>query len=105
MAAGDETDSSSELDEFNPLDYDDKAEEGWEDVESDSEKLSYHSLFNQRTFPSIKAMLNHDEEMYDFNLRKVRADLGLLCALLWYIRTNRELRSRLHRHRQASKLR
>lgn len=51
-------------------------EEGWEDVEDDTEILTVVSLFDDKTFSSAKEMLNHCKSNYDFDIWKVRSDLG-----------------------------
>lgn len=70
MDAGSDSDSSTSdiLDQRN--------EEGWEDVEDDTEAITVVSLFDEQTFPSAKAMLAHCKSNHGFDIWKVRSDLG-----------------------------
>ena len=57
-------------------------EEGWEDVEPDTEDVPFISLFDAEQFPTVQKMLHHCNETYGFDLLKVREDFGL-----WTIRS------------------
>ncbi|KAI9888459.1 MAG: hypothetical protein M1814_006906 [Vezdaea aestivalis] len=55
-----------------------KADEGWEDVEPDTEdELSFVSFFDSEEFPSLSAMLWHAKERYNFDFLDVVNVLNL----------------------------
>ena len=51
-------------------------EQGWEDVEDDTEHVHIISLFDDRTFRNAKDMLLDCKTRYDFDVWQVRQDLG-----------------------------
>ena len=51
-------------------------EQGWEDLEDDAELVKIISLFDDRTFQNVKEMLQDCKERYDFDIWKVRRELG-----------------------------
>jgi protein arginine N-methyltransferase 3 len=69
------SDSDSGSEASDPLDL--KNDEGWEDVEEDTEALSFVSLFDDKTFPHLQSMLEYMRTTYDFDLKKVHKELGL----------------------------
>ena len=68
MDAESDTSSSDILDQRN--------EEGWEDLEDDTEAITVVSLFDDRTFGSAKEMLSHCKQHHGFDIWKVRSELG-----------------------------
>lgn len=74
-----ETDSSAS----DPLDQDD--EQGWEDVQEDKETIKFLSLFDERVFSDVKEMLTHCKESYEFDIWKVKRDLGICFQYLHHI--------------------
>jgi type I protein arginine methyltransferase len=68
MDAQSDSSSSDILDQRN--------EEGWEDVEDDTEAITVVSLFDDKTFPSAKEMLTDCKSNHGFDIWKVRSDLG-----------------------------
>lgn len=71
MDAQSDSSSSDILDQRN--------EEGWEDVEDDTEAITVVSLFDDKTFSSAKEMLSHCKSNNGFDIWKVRSDLGKSC--------------------------
>jgi hypothetical protein len=63
--------SSSETSEL-------REEEGWEDVDPDNEELSVVSFFDEKTFPSARAMVDYCKERYHFDFISVQKELGPL---------------------------
>jgi hypothetical protein len=55
---------------------DPKGEEGWEDVESDVEDQTFKSLFDDKWFGDITAMLQYDKEKHDFDYIKLKKQLS-----------------------------
>ena len=45
---------------------------GWEDVEADAEEIVVKSLLDDEVFGSVRAMVDHCKQKYDFDLNKVR---------------------------------
>lgn len=68
MDADSDSSSSDILDQRN--------EEGWEDVEDDTEAITVVSLFDDKTFPSAKEMLTYCKDSHGFDIWKVRSELG-----------------------------
>ena len=66
-------------------------EEGWEDVEPDNEAVAIQSLFDERKFDNVKAVMEYCKENYDFDLLAVRRRLQLdflgTIKLINYIRS------------------
>lgn len=60
-----------------PLDT--RNDEGWEDVEQDEESITVVSLFDDRTFPDAKEMLEYCRDNYGFDIWKLRQELGNYC--------------------------
>lgn len=58
---------------------DQRNEEGWEDVEDDTEAITVVSLFDDKTFASAKEMLAHCKSSHGFDIWKVRSELGTSC--------------------------
>jgi hypothetical protein len=53
-------------------------EEGWEDVEQEPDyQQPIVSLFTDETFPDVLAMLEHCKQKHDFDLLRVRQELGV----------------------------
>lgn len=67
------TSSSSESDNIPNLEDD----EGWEDVEPDVEKVKIVSLFGDDEFDDVQTMLQHCKDEYQFDLVKIRKELGV----------------------------
>jgi protein arginine N-methyltransferase 3 len=65
------SDTSSASD---PLDTRD--DEGWEDVEQDEESVIVVSLFDDRTFPDAKEMLEYCRDNHGFDIWKLRQTFG-----------------------------
>ena len=81
-------------------------DEGWEDVEDDSEQLTFVSLFEDKSFPSLQSMLEHDRSTHGFDLVQTRKTLGMnVCPASLYFRSLMRPRSRLHGEPQAGQLR
>lgn len=72
MAASMDADSDSSTSDI----LDQRTEEGWEDVEDDTEAITVVSLFDDKTFPSAKEMLNYCKGSHGFDIWKVRSELG-----------------------------
>ena len=51
--------------------------DGWEDVEPDIEKVKIVSLFSDDEFDDIKTMLEHCKVHHQFDLIKIRKELGV----------------------------
>lgn len=68
-------DSDSESSTSDPLDL--SKDEGWEDIEPEEQAESIVSLFNDKIFPDARSMLNDCKENFQFDLLKVRKDLGV----------------------------
>lgn len=49
----------------------------WEDAENDEEQLTFVSLFDGSTFPSLGRMLEHCREKHDFDLVSIIQRFGL----------------------------
>ena len=64
--------SSDETDNI-PLQNDD----GWQDVEDDSENVQIISLFDDATFHSVDSMLQHCQARYGFNFLKIVKEFGV----------------------------
>ena len=77
QAPEDLSDSSSNTD---PLDL--RNEDGWEDVEQDEEQITVISLFDDRTFPNARSMLEYCRDNHGFDLWKLRQELGDYCFKL-----------------------
>lgn len=56
---------------------DQRNEEGWEDVEDDTEAITVVSLFDDQTFSSAKEMLQHCKARHNFDIWKVKTELGM----------------------------
>ncbi|KAF2426535.1 S-adenosyl-L-methionine-dependent methyltransferase [Tothia fuscella] len=52
-------------------------EEGWEDAEPDQEDLQVVSLFDEKTFPDAKSMIEYCKENYGFDFLGAAKSLGL----------------------------
>ena len=52
-------------------------EEGWEDIESDTEQLSFKSFFDDATFPDLRSMLEHVRTKFSFDFVRIRRDLSV----------------------------
>ena len=68
-----ENHSSTEFSELLKL----EDEEGWEDVEPDTENVPFTSLFDAEQFSTLHQMLRHCSETYGFDLRKIQDGLSL----------------------------
>ncbi|KPI40608.1 Ribosomal protein arginine N-methyltransferase rmt3 [Cyphellophora attinorum] len=68
-----------------------REDEGWEDLEDDTETVTVVSLFDKETFTSAKDMLLSCKENHNFDIWKIKSDLGLdfleLIKLVNYIRS------------------
>ena len=51
-------------------------DEGWDDVESDVEKVEVVSLFDDIVFGDVLSMLQYCKKAYKFDLAKVQKDLS-----------------------------
>lgn len=71
-----EADSRSVSDES-----DSSNEEGWEDVEPDDDTQPVVSLFSEKVFPDVRAMLKDAKEKHGFDLLKIQKDLGKSISL------------------------
>lgn len=70
--------SSSTSSSANGLPTDAQAsDDGWEDAEPDEEQVSIVSLFDDEVFPDVKSLLEHCRQKYDFDLLRVRKELGV----------------------------
>lgn len=69
------SDSESNSSISDPLDF--ARDEGWEDIEPDVEKVTVLSLFDGKVFTDVNSMLKYCKKSFDFDLVKVRADLGV----------------------------
>lgn len=69
--------TSSVSDQSDELNLDD--DEEWRDAEPDEEIVHFVSLFGEETFDSIHSMLKHCKTVHNFDLVKLRDDLGV-CA-------------------------
>lgn len=56
---------------------DTREEEGWEDAEPDQESLQFVSLFDDKTFPDAKSMIEYVKEKFGFDFLKLQKDLGM----------------------------
>lgn len=56
---------------------DTRDEDGWEDAESDQEDLEIISLFDDKTFPNAKSMVEYCKEKYGFDFVAAKERLGL----------------------------
>jgi len=65
--------SSSSSSEVSDL----REEDGWEDAEPDQEEIQVTSLFDDKTFPDAKSMIEYCKENYDFDFVSVQKQLGL----------------------------
>ena len=65
---------------------DQRNEEGWEDVEDDTEVMTVVSLFSDQTFPSAKAMLFDCKEKHEFDIWKLRKDFS---EIIWISREDK----------------
>jgi type I protein arginine methyltransferase len=63
------TSSSERLDE--------EDEQGWEDVEDDTESVTIISLFDDRKFQDAREMLLYCKKEFNFDAWRVRDELGL----------------------------
>lgn len=72
---GQDVDSDSESSSSDVLDL--KNEEGWEDMEDDTEAITVVSLFDDRTFTSAKEMLQHCKDKHGFDIWKIQIDHSL----------------------------
>jgi hypothetical protein len=72
-----ESESESSLSDI----LDQRNEEGWEDVEDDTEAITVVSLFDNQTFTSAKEMLAHCKSSHEFDIWKVRSDFGISCVM------------------------
>jgi protein arginine N-methyltransferase 3 len=54
-----------------------REEEGWEDAEPDQEELQFVSLFDDKTFPDAKSMIDYCKESYQFDLISIIKQHGL----------------------------
>ena len=52
-------------------------ESSWEDAEPDQENLQIVSLFDDKAFPSVKAMFEHCKQQYNFDILALQRRLGL----------------------------
>lgn len=64
--------SSSEVDGHVDL----RDDRQWEDVEPDEEKISVISLLDEAKFSSVTLMLQYCKDKYEFDLAKIRKQLG-----------------------------
>ncbi|KEF61046.1 protein arginine N-methyltransferase 3 [Exophiala aquamarina CBS 119918] len=73
-----------------PLDT--RNDEGWEDVEQDEESITVVSLFDDRTFPNARDMLEYCRDNHGFDIWKLRQGLDLdfldLIRLVNYVRSS-----------------
>ncbi|ETN41200.1 uncharacterized protein HMPREF1541_03135 [Cyphellophora europaea CBS 101466] len=99
MDAESDSSSSDILDQRN--------EEGWEDIEDDTEAITFVSLFDDKTFGSAKEMLSSCKDNHGFDIWKVRSEFGLdfmdLIKLVNYIRSEVKAGSRRPDLSSASK--
>ncbi|KAL4810046.1 S-adenosyl-L-methionine-dependent methyltransferase [Aspergillus unguis] len=67
-------------------------EEGWQDVEPDDETQPVVGLFSDKVYPDVRSMLKESKDKHDFDLRKIKRDLGLdfldTIKLVNYIRSS-----------------
>jgi type I protein arginine methyltransferase len=61
---------------------DEEDEQGWEDVEEDTEAVTIISLFDDRKFQDAKEMLLYCKQEFNFDAWRTRDDLGLLIRCL-----------------------
>lgn len=59
----------------NASDVDDD-DDGWEDLEPDTEQLSFKSFLDDMTFPDLPSMLEHVHTKFSFDFVRVRRDLS-----------------------------
>ena len=73
--------STEEADQSNCSDLSDllnlEDDEGWGDIEPDVENVRVVSLFENETFPDIHSMLRHCRTRHNFDLVKLRNELGV----------------------------
>ena len=67
-----DVDSSSEATDILDL----KDDEGWQDVEPDYEVVRFICPFEEESFSTVDTMLQHCIDTHDFDLAKVRHELG-----------------------------
>ena len=94
------SDQESEISDILDL----KNDEGWEDVEPDVESLAFVSFFDSEIFTDLSSLLDYMREKWDFDLRRVRRELGLdadMMALAWVLKL---IRTRLLRNYEACQL-
>ena len=65
--------SASDNEDQIPFDGDDQ----WEDLEPDQEDINVISLFSEENFPDVNSMLQHCKDRHDFDLVKIRNQLGV----------------------------
>lgn len=78
MAANVDANSDSSASDI----LDQRNEEGWEDVEDDTEAITVVSLFDDKTFASAKEMLTYCKSSHGFDIWKVRSELGTFRFIL-----------------------
>ena len=61
---------------FGDEDVEVEEDEGWLDVEEDTEPISIQSLFDDKVFADVQSMLQYCHKTYDFDFLKVKKDLG-----------------------------
>ena len=69
-----DTHTGSVVDSLGTLDVEE--DEGWEDLEPDVEEVAIQSLFDEKTFPDARSMLQYCLDTYHFDFLKIRKELG-----------------------------
>lgn len=78
MVTADSSDSEDDV-SVGRLNLEDDRE--WQDAEDDEEQLTFVSLFDDKTFPSLAPLLIHAQEHYHFDLKETVRRFGLsLCS-------------------------
>ena len=71
---------------------DQEDDQGWQDIEDDTEDVKIVSLFDDRTFSTATEMLHYCKDHHDFDIWHIRKVLNLefldLIKLVNYVRTN-----------------
>lgn len=57
---------------------DEEDEQGWEDLEEDTEAVTIVSLFDDRKFKDVREMLVYCKQEFGFDAWRIREDLGAL---------------------------
>lgn len=67
--------SGSDTSSAAPLDLQEDRE--WQDVEDDSEDVSFRSFFSDKTFPSVQEFLEDSKQAHNFDFANVLTTLGM----------------------------